>query len=115
MTIVYLFSLTDYYCMYFLLQLELIRSRKPRLLPLQSSKKITEKNADEVGEEPDTIEAIMANRCKRSCNSSDYRLLEHISPTSNLVERFAKLVFSEKRKSMLPIHLESVLYILHIR
>ena len=56
---------------------------------------------------------IIAKR-QRTITESKYSCLNHVSPTSNVVERLfskAKLVFAPTRQSMLPIHLEECLYL----
>ena len=53
-------------------------------------------------------------RRRQSNVASRYRSLNHLLPTSNIVERLfsrAKLVMTDQRKSMTPYHLECVLFL----
>ncbi len=69
------------------------------------------KSEIDIGEEDNSF-AEQVLKKQRLYNS--YQNLQHITPTSNIAERFfsvAKLVISDLRKSMLPKNLESILFL----
>ena len=59
-------------------------------------------------------EAYAAKKAKTTTKASKYRSMNHIAPTSNIVERLfsrAKLVMTDQRKIMAPYRLELLLFL----